>query len=305
MNSTIEAIHNSLIASENNLNELFPELIKSPLVEIFIESEKDVHELCHYKAFSNRAHEIANEIRKNYGNDALRPFLRIILNKATKQLLSSRELTRLPDIIKEHQCRHLLRIALTTDTASEWLDLNHDLFHKEFGIVSLRLYAAGAQLIDPRCGVPRSMILKNGILQAPATLLRFIRLGGFKPYFQIHTHKFNLDQFHEEGWEECYRGCAALYNIFPKSLGMFGASWFYDPTLNEISPRLGYLRKTPAEGGAFFIQGDATEEDRRNALSTSSTRQRLYDEGKYTPRSHMLIWGKSDQINWANKHKSK
>jgi hypothetical protein len=85
---------------------------------------------------------------------------------------------------------------------------------------------------------------------------------------------------------------------------MFGASWFYDPALDEISPRLGYLRKTPIAGGAFFIQGDATEEDKRNALSTSSTRQKLYDEGKYIPRSHMLIWGKNDQINWANKHKS-
>lgn len=304
MDSTIEAIHNSVIASENNLNELFPELTKSPLVEIFIKSEKHVGELCHYKVFSNRAHEIANDIRKNYGNDALQPFLRIILIKATKQLLSSSELTKLPDIIKEHQCRHLLRIALTTETASEWLNLNHDLFHKEFGIVSLRLYAAGAQLIDPRCGIPRSMISKNGILKVPATLLRFIILGGFKPCFQIHTHKFNLDQFHEAGWEECYRGCAALYKLFPKSLGMFGASWFYDPALAAISPRLDYLRKTPIEGGAFLIQGDVTEEDKRNALSTSSTRQELYEAGKYTPRGHMLIWGKDEQINWANMHKS-
>ena len=59
-----------------------------------------------------------------------------------------------------------------------------------------------------------------------------------------------------------------------------------------MSPRLGYLRDTPVDGGArlfFFEEGGSSIS---NSLSTSPTRRKLYDEGKYMPKSYMLVWGK-------------
>ena len=36
-----------------------------------------------------------------------------------------------------------------------------------------------------------------------------------------------------------------------------------------------------------------------NATSTSPSRRKLYEEGKYMPKSYMLAWGKRAQIDWA------
>lgn len=181
----------------------------------------------------------------------------------------------------------------------EWLDVEHDLFHKEFGIATLRLYVAGAQLIDPRCGIPRSILFKGGAGTVPGNVAKLLRLGGFRAYFQIHTHKFMLDTFNAEGWNECYRCCAELYALHPEVRGMYGSSWFYDPALDVVSPRLFYLRAIPMAGGAelFFVEesGDALN----NSLSTSPTRRKLYEEKKYSPKSYMLAWGRVKQIAWA------
>ena len=80
---------------------------------------------------------------------------------------------------------------------------------------------------------------------------------------------------------------------------MFGASWFYDPVLATVSPRLGYLRDVPLNGGAklFFVEkGGAAL---ANSLSTSPTRRKLYEEGKYVPTTYMMAWGRKAQSAWA------
>jgi hypothetical protein len=177
----------------------------------------------------------------------------------------------------------------------DWLDIDRDLFHKEFGLATLRLYAAGSQLVDYRCAVPRSTVTKEGVGSALPKLLTMAALGGFRPYFQIHTHKFNLAAFHEAGWEECYQCCVELYDVHPDVLGMFGSSWFYNSHLAEISPRLAYLRDTPCNNGAklmFVVKGG---EAIANSTSTSPSRRKLYEEGKYMPTNYMLIWGRTAQ----------
>ena len=168
----------------------------------------------------------------------------------------------------------------------------------------MRLYAAGAQLIEIHSGIPRSLIFCGGIFSALTKLKSMLALGGFRPYFQIHTHQFMLDAFNEPGWEECYQCCADLYAIHPEVLGMFGGSWFYDPALHVISPRLGYLRDTPLQGGAqlFFLESGGSSIN--NSLATSPSRRKLYDEGKYMPKSYMLVWGKNQQIAWARLKRS-
>ena len=120
-------------------------------------------------------------------------------------------------------------------------------------MATLRLYAAAAQLIDCRAGIGRSLVMKGGLLDAPYRLALFASIGGFKPFFEIHTHLSYKEEFNEEGWNECYRCCSDLYTLHPKVLGMYGGSWFYDPALAQISPRLAYLREIPQKGGAIVL----------------------------------------------------
>lgn len=268
----------------------------------FLASTIPAGRLVTYKQFPLKSYQILDASATWDGEHSKRIFLLLALAVGVIDTIRSPRFRKLPEIIQSNQLTHFERVVSMEDFEGEWLTLDNDLYQKDLGLVTLRLYASGAQLIDYSCGISRSIIAREGLWKAPRNLYYFLRVGGFKPFFQIHTHKSDLSKFDESGWEACYHGCAALYETHPDALGMFGASWFYDPVLEDISPRLSYLRRTPSDGGAeiFFYQegGDAIG----NALSTSSTRRNLYDQGSYMPKSYFLVWGKNEQMAWSRSH---
>lgn len=287
-------------ALEGKLVPLLPDV--KALIASFVRACEKLGPFDHYKIFPAEARAIAAAIGNAHNVATLRCFLRAVLASAVLQTSTSARFQALPPRTAANQARHLRRIVRDIDAQAAWLSLDHDLFQKEFGLATMRLYAAGSQLVDYRCGIPRSTVLTEGIALALPKLLTMAKLGGFRPFFQIHTHKFNLDAFNEDGWEECYLCCAELYQVHPDVLGMYGSSWFYDPALEVISPRLAYLRETPCENGAALmfvvIGGDAIN----NATATSASRRQLYEEGKYLPTNYMLIWGRNAQRDWAARH---
>jgi hypothetical protein len=252
-----------------------------------------------YKFFPAAALAVTEKVERDHGIQERRRFLRMCIAQAVLDTVDSDRFKSLPARVAAQQSAQLLRIAADTDESAEWLDTQHDLLHKELGLATMRLYAAAAQVVDFRCGIPRSIIVKAGLRGILPNLRNIARLGGFRPYFQVHTHDFMLDNFNEAGWNECYRCCAELYALHPDVLGMFGASWFYHPVLDTISPRLSYLRDVPLKGGAhlFFVEEGGAA--RANSLATSPTRRKLYEEGKYFPTTYMMVWGREAQSNWA------
>ena len=264
----------------------------------FVDANSAVQALEHYRHVPPEARALMIDVEARAGATQRRRFLRAALLHALIQTLGGQRFLALPARVAACQLRHLARIAADADEQAPWLDLGHDLYQKEFGLATLRLYAAGAQLVDYRCGVARSFLLKEGWRKALPKLFAFIKLGGFRPYFQLHTHTFNLDAFNPRGWEECYRCCAELYALHPEVLGMFSSSWYFDPSLGAISPRLAYLRETPCAAGATLTclqhGGAATA----NALAASPTRRKLHAQGRYTPALYLLLWGKDAQLAW-------
>ncbi len=268
----------------------------------FIRDFAAVGSLDHYRHVPEAAQAMVHQLVAAQGDSASRAFLRGALGQGVAELIDSGRLEALPPRIVHHHAKHLKRIAAAIAADADWFSLDSDLFLKDCGLVTLRLYAGAAQLLDPRCGIPRSLVAKGGIGAVPANLLKFVRLGGFKPFVQIHTHLSNLDDFNEEGWNECYRCCADLYRVMPGVLGMFGSSWFYDPILADISPRLNYLRDIPVMGGAELLFVEKGGGAIGNAIATSSSRRQLYEEGKYMPTSYMLAWGRQAQSDWATRN---
>lgn len=246
----------------------------------------------HYKHLDDRAYKIVCNIKEREGVEVAKLFLQLVIAEALEMTAIKRKQNQLPYTLNSNQLRHFLRIINKENLADSWLDIDADLFMKEYGLASERLYAAGAQLLDRRCGVPRSVIFKEGVTKAPAKLMFFAKLAGFKPMIQIHTHTFNLDRFNPEGWDECYRGCVELYRIFPELLGVFGSSWFYDPTIVKISPRLQYLQSIPQASGAALFYYSTDSSAIANATSSSHSRRKLYEEGLYLPKNYMMIWSK-------------
>jgi hypothetical protein len=177
----------------------------------------------------------------------------------------------------------------------QWADIDDDAFMKDLGVVRLSVLAAVAQLIYPYSGMMRAPLIKAGVR---ALAYVYGRCGGAAPFLEIHTHKSMMAQyFNPQGWDETYRLVSLALDAFPRARGMLGISWFYDPQLADISPRLGYLREVPLARGARLVQVETSLATVALATSASPTRRALHAEGKYIPVSNALIWSRRDILS--------
>jgi len=270
-----------------------------PTLNSFLDAVASAKGLADYKHFPPGCHAIWKSIVVEQGAAVARAFLAMLILTGMQRTLRDPRLAALPNRVREAQLKHFEWMSTRLTGAEDWLELDHDTFQKEFGLATLRLYVCGAQLVDPQCGIPRSMMLAGGLGQVLSSTAYFVRIGGFKPFFQIHTHVHRLDHFNEAGWNECYQCCAELYSVHPEVLGMYGGSWFYDPKVKEISPRLKYLQEIPVAGGARLFRTGPSEDCTNDALSTSPTRKDLFNKGLYQPCGYALVWDRASQRRWA------
>lgn len=258
-----------------------------------------------FKHITPQARALYASVAGTAGAEGASRFLLACLLAAVRASMKGERLARLPARVRAHQLRQFARIALHDERFLVHCRLEADVFLKELGLATLRLYAGASSVIDPSSGVGRSLMWKAGLGRLPARALFFARAGGFKPYFEVHVNKLYLDEFNEEGRNECYRCCAELYALHPDNLGMFAGSWFYDPVIARISPHLAYLREVPVAGGARCMLDSYNEEARANATATSATRRALADAGRYRPASYALVWPRRAQVAWARRHLGK
>jgi len=258
-----------------------------------------------FKTIPPAARALYDAVVAERGEQAGACFLLAAVLTGVRDSLTSDLMARLPERVRAHQLRQFARIANHDEAFLPFCRLYSDVFLKEFGLATLRLYAGASSVIDPRSGMGRSMLWKGGLLQLPGRALLFARAGGFKPYFEIHVNRLYQDEFDEEGRNECYRCCAELYDLHPETLGMIAGSWFYDPMVEIISPHLAYLRTVPEAGGAraMFVSHD--EQAVKNATATSEKRRALQAAGQYRPASWSLLWPRRAQIAWARRNKDK
>ena len=299
MDDRLQELHNQAAANCLAVIGTTPASDIQEAARLFLAAAGEIGPYDSYNVFPAEAYAVLDKAEAQFGPDGRRSLLRYVLLRTTMATLESARFSALPSTVSLEHTAQLARIVADIDTSAVWLNLSSDLFRKEFGLASLRLYAAGAQLVDFRCGVPRSIVWRGGARNIPRTWGALIRAGGFRPYFQIHTHDFMLNAFNSAGWDTCYICCAELYSVHPEVRGMFGSSWFYDPQLDTVSPRLSYLRQVPRTGGAHLFLWERGGQALNNALSTSPTRRKMYEEGSYFPAAYMLMWPRKQQIAWA------
>ncbi|QYU70256.1 hypothetical protein J4558_09120 [Leptolyngbya sp. 15MV] len=80
---------------------------------------------------------------------------------------------------------------------------------------------------------------------------------------------------------------------------MIATSWFYDPVVSEISPRLAYLRRVPMENGAVAVSHGTTQFDIDSATATSPTRRAMYEDGTYLPQCWSILWPRAAMLAWS------
>lgn len=157
----------------------------------------------------------------------------------------------------------------------------------------------GAEVLDlrSRMGVRVSLDL---LRRQPtlAHLWAVLSSGSIEPWFRIHTESRYLRHFHEPGWDAFYLRVASMLEAHTGVRGVIGTSWFFDPQLDAISPRLSYLRN-PLARGAFLVRGKTGDFDIAAATTNSDVRKQGYDEGRYMPVPYTLVWPRVALLRWA------
>jgi len=173
--------------------------------------------------------------------------------------------------------------------------------------ISLVLSVPGArtQMIDLSSPMGPGQVLRHaregwGWSVIPA----YAAAQAWKPWLEVHTESRELSDFNEAGWDRAWATAAEILRRRPHMAGMLGSSWFYDPPLEQISPRLAYLRLNPLKHGAFMVHQGPGEIHTLRASTSSPTRKALIEEGKYTARSWIVAWPRAALIRWADGRKA-
>ena len=159
----------------------------------------------------------------------------------------------------------------------------------------------------------RTQMLALSPPMGPGNVLRHAREGwgwsvipsyataqAWKPWLEVHTESRELSDFNEAGWDRAWATAAEICKTRPGMAGMLGSSWFYDPPLEQISPRLAYLRVKPLKHGAFLLHQGPGEIHTQRAATSSPTRAAMIEKGEYTARSWIVAWPRAALIKWAD-----
>ncbi len=177
-----------------------------------------------------------------------------------------------------------------------------DYFLKDLAISRLKLYPCGPILLDEFSGIPKRIFFKPDLHRLwRLTWFFLIRLHGFRPCYEMHMHAPLRKNFDLEGWIDCNLKIAELLKMNPKIRGVFCGSWWYDPQLEKISPRLSYLRTLPARNGALLFHLTQDTSAATGSIEHSGTRRRLFNAGRYIPEIYMMAWPRDDLIAWADR----
>jgi len=178
----------------------------------------------------------------------------------------------------------------------EYMRFPNDRFDKDLAAASLRLICAGAKKFH-EIYLPIGFAKRHPFAWSRCA----IKVGLRGTLYNMHLDSNDpllMADFNEEGLRRFYRRMAELLKRNSVK-GVMGASWYYDPALREISPRLAYQRSLVVENGGISMKLRASKNDVESATRKSETRRRLYEKGEYRPTAYALIWLRDDLLAWA------
>lgn len=209
----------------------------------------------------------------------------------------------LPPAVRARYRDECQRIQQCLETApQDYFSLRCDTFTKDLAVLDFRLIPLGAEYAAPGAGISRRLFFAGGLAQglrfAGNVLFRYRSLSG---YLELHAHPGRLQEFNEPGWRETLALLAALVRANPGIHGVASSSWFLDPRLAQISPRLTYLRRQSLDTGADLYYSTQDRDGSSGALETSPTRRRLFAQGDYTPRIYTRVWSRQQLLDNCHK----
>jgi len=227
-----------------------------------------------------------------------------LISRARRQLASKVSPGEIKELY-ESNFRRIIREIETNMNPSGFYRYPEDKFFKELGVCNLRMIPTGARKIHLG-GLARRFLFKKGPKQFFQGIIFIVfELKGTKPLYEMHTDSHDPDlmaDFNYEGFTRAYMRIAQLLKLNENVRGVFASSWFYDPQLAVISPRLAYLREIITNNGGRCFYWGASGQATKDAILKSPTRSQLYKEGRYRPIKYMVVWSREKMLRWADKH---
>lgn len=257
-----------------------------------------------YKSMISSLEKLQNELEKNYSESIARQYHRLSLAYLIKESKSFLSKNSFPESILQLYEKWFERVLQDLNTQPDnYYHYERDLFLKDLAVCAFRMIpVGGAWCVEIGTASKRGLIAK-GALRYPGNIaFHIFKQKGLKPYYVIHTFDRYIMRFTPKEMDRAYMRIAEMLKRNPDIKGIYRSSWFLDPAIDRISPRLSYLRLVPAENGARFFRTYTRDLDIQHATCNSPERKQLYDEGNYAPTCWGYVWPRNSVIKWAGRH---
>ncbi len=295
---------------ENQITASNPVLLRDFPLRTYMDLIGRYPKIGNYTYISPEVSRLADNVSRSCSRTVFESYHKCLMLSLIEKALEKLEHVSLPGEIKTYYHMNFERII--DDIESGFHETGfylypRDKFLKDLGICSLRLIPAGVQKIN-LAPLPPEFLFRNGASQFISGLLYVLfELKGFKPLYNMHTDSHDthlMSEFNPDGWRNFLVRAADLIKLNPSVKGVFGKTWFVDPQLEKISPRLCYVRHIfNRNGGRFFYLGPCTS-GIEDAVYKSPTRKKLYEHGKYIPKDYLGVWSGRSLIKWAECQKA-
>lgn len=298
-----DLIDNKIIELRKQISKASCNIFQELPIQVYINDVKSYPESYSYDYISPKLRNSLENMISNCEYHIIALYHKLALSLFIRNSINCLNHKDLPDSVLALYRKWFKRVLEDFAVQSDdYYSHNNDAFLKDLAACSLRIIPVGGAWVVEISGIVRRFFVTGGPRQFLVGL-RFVLFNtrGLKPFYLIHTVDRYLDGFNPEERDKCYLRVAELLKLNPRIKGFIQCSWYYDPQLENISPRLAYYRQRPEENGAKVFRIGTSQREIRNALAKSPTRRKLYKEGKYIPTSYLEIWPRKQLIEWADK----
>jgi hypothetical protein len=171
-------------------------------------------------------------------------------------------------------------------------------FKADMRILCVRRFPAGMYDLEVS-GIPRSLLLRQGIGGAVRLSRVILRAGGFWPFFTQHIAPHRIKLFSPDERERFLSRAASLLQKRDDIRGLISTAWYNDPAIARVGPQLAYLREGWQRWGCGVFRIGASPEVTQEAIAYSFERRRLVDAGKYLPTAYLGIALREQLLRFA------
>ncbi len=292
----------------NEISQKCANLLHEYPIDFYLSDVKSYGGSCSYKYFSPEIKTVFKQILIKYDSHVFALYQKLALSAFIENSIERLPNKDIPESIQRIYQGWFKRVLEDFSIQSDdFYHYENDAFQKDLSVCSLRLLpVGGCWVIQATGSIDRRFLLGGGSRQFFNCLkLVLFKTRGRNPFYSIHAVDRYIDKFNEFERYNCYIRIAELLKLNSNVKGFMGLSWYFDPQLEKISPRLAYLRQRPEQNGAEVFRRGTRQSDIESALKKSPTRRRLYKEGKYVPVCHGVVWPRKELIAWADKQTSK